>query len=270
MNLPSNRPALMGILNVTPDSFSDGGEHNTTQSAIDWGLKMIEDGADLIDVGGESTRPGADEVTIEEELRRVIPVVETLSHKGIAVSIDTMKPEVAREALDAGAFLVNDVGGLRDDRMMQLCIQRRCVVCIMHMQGVPRTMQSEPVYSDVVNEVSAFLKQKAELLLNSGIPLEGIWIDPGFGFGKTVEHNLELIRRLDEIAALGFPVLVGVSRKSFIGKVLGSEENPLPVEERREGTLAVQAVAQLKGARIIRAHDVKESRRVIDVISRVR
>lgn len=268
--LPEKRPALMGILNVTPDSFSDGGRHFGQSEAVDWGLKLFDEGADLVDVGGESTRPGAEPVPEEEELRRVIPVVRALARRGIPVSIDTMKPQVARAALSEGAFLVNDVSGLRSEEMVHVCAEAKCHVCIMHMLGEPRTMQANPVYADVVAEVSRYLECQAESAQNNGIPADRIWIDPGFGFGKTVAHNLELVRRFDELPRLGYPVLAGVSRKSFIGKVLGAEESPLPVEERLSGTLAVQAVLQMKGARVIRAHDVKESRQAIELVAMIR
>ena len=246
----------MGILNVTPDSFSDGGLHFEPTSAIQRGLQMIEEGADLIDVGGESTRPGAGSVEASLELERTIQVVETLAKRGIPVSIDTRKPLVARAALDAGAFLVNDVSGLRDPEMLELVEARKPTVCIMHMQGEPHTMQVQPAYEDVVSEVLNYLLKVAA---NLKLPQNTVWIDPGIGFGKTVEHNLTLIQHLDEFARTGYPVLVGVSRKGFIGKVLGSSTP----EDRLEGTLATQVVAQLRGARIIRAHDVKEAAKAI-------
>ncbi len=266
-NLPPSRPALMGILNVTPDSFSDGGQHFGHTDAVDWGLKMADDGADLIDVGGESTRPGAEPVPVDEEIRRVVPVVSALAKRGIAVSIDTMKPSVASAALSEGAFLVNDVSGLRSPQMMRVCAEAGCTVCIMHMLGEPRTMQANPAYGDVVAEVAGYLRDQSAAAQSSGIARERIWLDPGFGFGKTVEHNLELVRRFADMTDLGYPILVGVSRKTFLGKVLGSEAAPLPVEERLAGTLAIQAALQMKGARIIRAHDVNESRQVIDMLA---
>jgi len=259
----------MGILNVTPDSFSDGGRFDRPSDAVDCGLKMLDDGADLIDVGGESTRPGAEPVSEEDEMRRVLPVVGSLAKRGACVSIDTMKPNVARAALGEGAFLVNDVSGLRTPEMLRLVAESGCFVCIMHMLGEPRTMQANPVYTDVVAEVSAFLGRQADAAQRQGVVRDRIWIDPGFGFGKTVAHNLELARRFEELAALGLPVLVGVSRKSFIGKLLGSEEAPVPVGDRLAGTLAVQAALQMKGARVVRAHDVKESRQVIEVVASV-
>ncbi|MFI5386186.1 MAG: dihydropteroate synthase [Fimbriimonadales bacterium] len=266
--LPTNRPALMGIINVTPDSFSDGGVHFSTQAAIDAGLRMTGEGADLVDVGGESTRPGADEVPLDEELKRVIPVVEALASKGIEVSIDTMKPEVARQALAAGAVVVNDVSALSHPEMPEVVAGAGCTVCLMHMQGTPRTMQQNPVYGDVVAEVRGYLVERAQFAQSQRIRQDRIWIDPGIGFGKTVQHNLLLLKHLEVLVAAGYPVLVGVSRKSFIGRVL-TPDNPLPVEDRLEGTLAAQVVAQINGVRIIRAHDVKEARRAIDIASAI-
>lgn len=248
----------MGILNVTPDSFSDGGEHFGLEAAISRGLAMMEEGADLIDVGGESTRPGAEPVSLEEELRRTIPVVSALAKAGVPVSIDTMKPAVAKDALDAGAFMINDVSGLRNPAMLELVRREKPTVCIMHMRGEPQTMQVEPVYTDVVGEVKSYLLERA---LQTDLPKEKIWLDPGIGFGKTVEHNLTLIRNLDQLVETGYPVLIGVSRKGFIGKVLGADSP----EDRLEGTLATQVVAQLKGARVIRTHDVKAAKRAIDM-----
>lgn len=256
----------MGILNVTPDSFSDGGAHGDARSAVDAGLAMHDEGADLIDVGGESTRPGASPVSVEEELRRVVPVVEGLAGRGLVVSIDTMKAAVARRALDAGAQLVNDVKGLRGEGMFELVVTRQCGVCVMHMQGDPQTMQQVPVYGDVVSEVRGFLLAQASRLEVAGLPADRIWLDPGIGFGKSVEHNLELLRRLDAFVATGYPVLLGVSRKSFIGRLLGG----LPVEERGEGTQAVHVWAQLQGVRVLRVHDVLATARTVKMIEKLR
>lgn len=246
----------MGILNVTPDSFSDGGQHFDLEAAISRGLAMMEEGADIIDVGGESTRPGAEPVSLEEELRRTIPVVLALANAGVPVSIDTMKPVVAQEALVAGAFMINDVSGLRDSAMLELVGRKKPTVCIMHMRGEPQTMQVEPAYADVVGEVKSFLLGKAHEL---DLPKEQIWLDPGIGFGKTVDHNLTLIKSLDQLVEAGYPVLIGVSRKGFIGKILGA----VSPDDRLEGTLAAQVLAQIKGARIIRAHDVKSACRAL-------
>jgi dihydropteroate synthase len=265
--LPLDRPALMGILNVTPDSFSDGGLHLDASAAIDAGLRMMEEGADLIDVGGESTRPGAEAVDAREELRRVLPVVEALASKGVPVSIDTGKAEVAEKALAAGAMVVNDVTAFSDADMAEVCARAGCTVCLMHMKGDPRTMQQNPRYTDVVAEVASYLRERAESAEEAGVNRSNIWIDPGIGFGKTAEHNVALVKNLDQLAALDYPVLVGVSRKSFIGRILGSAEQPLLPEQRLEGTLAAQVVAQLKGAKVIRAHDVLSSRRTIAMVA---
>lgn len=266
---PNDRPALMGILNVTPDSFSDGGRYFSFEDAVRSAMRMVEEGADVIDVGGESTRPGAEPVTAEEEARRVIPVIQALIGQGISVSIDTMKPTIAGQALDAGAFLVNDVSGFRDPAMFALVVERKCSVCVMHMQGEPRTMQTNPQYDDVVADVRSYLVERGEALVREGLERDQVWIDPGIGFGKTSAHNIRLLNELNAFAETGFPVLIGVSRKSFIGKILGSETKPLPVGDRLEGTLAAQIVAQLRGAKVIRAHDVSASRRAIDMTAAI-
>ncbi|HVL40467.1 MAG TPA: dihydropteroate synthase [Fimbriimonadaceae bacterium] len=267
--LPEGRPALMGILNVTPDSFSDGGRHFRAEDAVAAARRMIEEGADLIDVGGESTRPGAAPVSADEEMVRVLPVLRELARRQIPVSIDTMKPEVAKAALAEGARVVNDVSGFRNPQMVEVVAASNCSICIMHMLGEPRTMQKEPVYADVLSEVTSYLRGQARTCEAAGIARDRIWIDPGIGFGKTVPHNLALLRGLPQLAALGYPVLVGVSRKSFIGRLLGSAEAPLPVEERLEGTLAAQVFAQLQGTRILRAHDVRASRRAMEMTRRL-
>ncbi len=259
----------MGILNVTPDSFSDGGQFLDAAKAIDRGFAMWGEGADLIDIGGESTRPGADEVSVSEELRRVLPVIQALARENIPVSIDTYKPSVAREAVQAGASVVNDVTGLRDPEMIEMLLGNKASICIMHMQGTPRTMQQKPRYKNVLVDVREYLIHAAMLAEDEGVSRARIWIDPGIGFGKSVAHNLAILRHLDSFVHTGYPVLLGVSRKSFIGKVLGSDDEPLPVEERLEGTLAIQAMAQMKGARIIRAHDIAASRWVIDMLAAV-
>jgi dihydropteroate synthase len=268
-DLPSNRPALMGILNVTPDSFTDGGLYFDTRAAIERGIGLWEEGADIVDVGGESTRPGAQEVSSDEELRRVIPVIGALREHGIPVSIDTYKPEVARRAVAEGACVVNDVTGLRDPEMIEALLESEVGVCIMHMQGTPRTMQERPRYKNVVVDVREYLIHAAMLAEDKGVRRERIWIDPGIGFGKTVAHNLALLRHLDELVRTGYPVLLGVSRKSFIGKVLGSEDAPLPAEERLIGTIALHAAAQLRGVRVLRAHDVAEARMAMDILAAI-
>jgi len=259
----------MGILNVTPDSFSDGGLHFDTRAAVQGGRQMIQDGADMLDVGGESTRPGAEPVSVEEELRRVLPVVQALAEAGVTVSIDTMKADVARHALAAGAKMVNDITALRDPKMRKACAQANCQVCLMHMNGEPKTMQANPYYDDVVEEVRQFLLEAAIRAEHDGIHRDNIWLDPGIGFGKTAEHNLLLLKHLERIVDLGYPVMVGVSRKSFLGKIGRDGASVLPPQERVSGTLAAQTLSQVKGARIVRAHDVKEARRAMDVIEAV-
>ncbi len=256
----SGMPKVMGIVNVTPDSFSDGGQWMGADAAIAHGLDLVAQGADIVDVGGESTRPGSDCVTEEEELSRVLPVIEGLRAKcDVVISVDTTKCAVARSALDAGAQIVNDVSAMRqDDGMTGLVAQTGAGVVLMHMLGTPKTMQASPVYVDVVGEVGEFLASSVDGAVAAGIPKECIVVDPGIGFGKTVEHNLELISGLDRICATGAPVLVGASRKAFIGKLLDVD-----VSERLEGTLAVSALAVAGGARIVRVHDVRENVRAV-------
>jgi len=264
---PDERVLIMGILNVTPDSFSNGGRFLSPDAAVERALAMEKEGADIIDVGGESSRPGAEPVPVEEELRRVLPVLERLRGKlRIPISIDTTKAEVAEAALRAGASIVNDISALRfDPAMAPLVAKFGAGLVLMHMLGTPKTMQQAPHYEDVVTEVRDFLAERAQYAQSQGIPREAIAVDPGIGFGKTVEHNLELLRRLPELVELGFPVLVGPSRKSFIGAILG-----LGVEERLEGTLAACAVAVVRGADILRVHDVKEVRRAADLALHLR
>jgi dihydropteroate synthase len=247
-------PRLMGVVNVTPDSFSDGGLYLDPAAAIAHGAELAAAGAAILDVGGESTRPGAEEVSVEEELRRVIPVVEALAAGGVEVSVDTSKRAVAAAALDAGATIVNDVTALRGDgEMAALCAEREATVVLMHMAGSPRTMQDEPAYGDVVEEVKAFLAERLELALTAGIAAQRVWLDPGIGFGKTAEHNLELLRRLGELHDLGRPLVIGTSRKSFIGRVDGSAAG-----ERLGGTIASTVFAAAEGADVLRVHDVAE------------
>lgn len=268
-DLPTDRAAVMGILNVTPDSFSDGGRYFNVDAAVAHGVEMWEQGADLIDVGGESTRPGAAAVSASEELKRVVPVIRALRHEGIPVSIDSYKPEVAREAVAAGASVVNDVTGLRDPEMIDVLRENDASVCIMHMQGNPQTMQERPRYRNVVVDVREYLVHAAMLAEDKGVARDRVWIDPGIGFGKTLSHNLTLLAHLDEFVRTGYPVLVGVSRKSFIGKVLGTESEPVPVEHRREGTLAVESYAIAQGVRIVRSHDVAASVRAADMLAAI-
>jgi dihydropteroate synthase len=253
---------IMGVVNVTPDSFSDGGEFLDAERAIAHGRELAAEGADLLDVGGESTRPGARAVRAEEELLRVEPVVEALAAgDGPPVSIDTSKLAVAEVALSVGATVVNDVTALRaEPELAGLCAQRGCEVVLMHMLGDPRTMQENPVYDDVVDDVKTFLSERIEFALSQGIVEERIWIDPGIGFGKTVEHNLELHRRLGELAELGRPIVFGSSRKSFIGKLTGAG-----VDQRLGGTIGSNVIAYANGARILRVHDVAPIRQALTI-----
>ncbi len=250
----------MGIINVTPDSFSGDGVVDAN-AAVAKAWRFVEDGADIVDIGGESTRPGSQPVPADEEMRRVLPVIERLRAENfpLPISVDTYKPEVAKSALQAGACIVNDIFGLRQPGMMELVAELKPIVVIMHMQGTPQTMQINPTYQDCVREIAEFLKQQVEVAMKMGLPGERIIVDPGIGFGKTVEHNLEILRRLREIKALGFPVLIGTSRKSFIGKVLGIE---VPAE-RVWGTAATVAIAIANGADIVRVHDVREMVQVV-------
>jgi dihydropteroate synthase len=261
--VPTDHPGrakLMGVVNVTPDSFSDGGLFLDPGAAIDHGRALAADGAGVLDVGGESTRPGAEAVGADEELRRVAPVVEALAGEA-AVSIDTSKRSVAEAALAAGARIVNDVTALRGDpELAGMCADRGCDVVLMHMLGTPRTMQDNPTYEDVVDDVKGFLAERIEFAVSEGIAEERITIDPGIGFGKTAEHNLELLRRLGELRDLGRPICVGTSRKSFIGKITGR-----PVDERLGGTIASCVLAYANGADMIRVHDVREVREALTV-----
>jgi len=242
----------MGVLNVTPDSFSDGGHFASHAAAVEHGLRMAGEGAALIDVGGESTRPGAGPVAVQEELRRILPVIEQLRRATACIlSVDTSKGEVMRAAAAAGAGFINDVRALREPGALEAAAASGCGLCLMHMQGEPRTMQAQPRYGDVVAEVRAFLSERVAACLGAGIDPLRLTVDPGFGFGKTLEHNLTLLRHLPELVAAGPPVLVGLSRKSTVGKLTGREAG-----ERVYGSVALAVIAALKGARIIRAHDV--------------
>jgi dihydropteroate synthase len=249
------RPVLMGVVNVTPDSFSDGGLYLEHEAAVEHGRRLVAEGAGIVDVGGESTRPGAEPVSEEEELRRVLPVVEQLAREdGARVSIDTTKLGVARAALGAGATIVNDVSAFRfDPGLAGLVAEAGADCCLMHMLGEPRTMQADPRYVDVVSEVKAFLEERLAFATAEGVAEQRIWLDPGIGFGKTVRHNLELLRRLDEIVAIGRPVVIGTSRKSFLGKLTGRPEG-----ERLPGTIATNVLAYERGATVFRVHDVRE------------
>lgn len=267
----SKRSYIMGILNVTPDSFSDGGLYYNEKKAIEHGLRLVQEGADIIDIGGESTRPGSDPVSVEEELRRTIPVIKVLSREiNIPISIDTYKAEVARRALEAGATMVNDISGLRfDPDMPKVVAEYDVPVVIMHIKGRPKDMQLNPVYEALIPEIMDYLRISMRLAIKFGVREDRIIIDPGIGFGKTFEHNLKILNNLKEFTLLEKPVAIGVSRKAFIGKILGD----LPPMERLEGTAASVAIAIYNGANIVRVHDVKEIvkvARVVDSIMRER
>ena len=264
--LDLSQPRLMGVLNITPDSFSDGGAFLSVDNAVAHARQMAEAGADIIDVGGESTRPGSAPVSAGEELQRVIPVIEALrASTDIPVSIDTQKPAVMRAAVAAGAGMINDVNALQADDAIETAARLGVPVCLMHMQGVPQNMQEMPEYEDVVTEVVSFLGARAAACEAAGIAPEQIVLDPGFGFGKTVEHNLALLRRLDSLVALGYPVLVGLSRKSLIGKVIG-----LPVDKRLYPSVALAVLAVWQGASIVRCHDVLQTRQAVQMCRAVR
>ena len=265
----SQRTAIMGILNVTPDSFSDGGMYFSRERAIEQALRMVEEGADIIDIGGESTRPGAEKVSVKEETGRVVPVIEALAKEvPVPLSIDTCKSAVAEAAISAGASLINDISGLRfDRRMAHVAVRHDVPVVIMHMRGTPKNMQDNPVYRALIPEIMDYLHEGIAIARRAGVRDDRIIIDPGIGFGKTVEHNLEIIRRLGEFTGFEKPILLGHSRKSFIGKILGG----LPAGERLEGTAAAAAIGIFNGASIIRVHDIKEMvrvARIADAISR--
>ena len=263
--LDLSRTAIMGILNVTPDSFSDGGIFLARDAAVTHALVMVEEGADIIDVGGESTRPGAQAVSVQEELDRVIPVIEAIARAvPVPISIDTSKPEVMRAAVAAGAGLINDVRALRATDALQTAAALDVPVCLMHMQGEPRSMQHHPVYTDVVVEVRDFLRERIETCVAAGISRDRIIVDPGFGFGKTAEHNLELLRRLGELRVLGAPILAGLSRKSMIGALLG-----LPVAQRLHASVALALIAVQNGATMLRVHDVRATREAIRMFEAV-
>jgi dihydropteroate synthase len=271
MTSPAAGFRLMGIVNVTPDSFSDGGHFLQAEAAIAHGLQLIDEGAQIVDVGGESTRPGAEPVGAEEELRRVRPVIEAIAAAAVTgrsvaaraqISIDTSKASVARAALEAGATLVNDVTALRgDSRMASVVAESGAECCLMHMLGEPRTMQLEPHYDDVVDDVKAFLLARLEFAVGEGIAEDRVLLDPGIGFGKTLAHNLELLRRLGELVEIGCPVVIGTSRKSFLGRLAGAPES----SQRLAGTLATNVLALERGARVFRVHDVAPAREALAV-----
>ncbi len=251
----ARRPLVMGILNVTPDSFSDGGRYQSLEFAVSRAEQMVASGVDLIDIGGESTRPGSPSVSVEDELARVMPALYALQEVGKPLSVDTCKPEVMREAIIAGADMINDINGFRAPGAIEAVVDSDCGLCVMHMQGTPQDMQAQPVYTDVVREVIDFLRERVDALAAAGVDRERICVDPGLGFGKTVEHNYALLRNTQRIAdELGLPVLIGLSRKSMIGAVTGK-----PVEERMAGSLAGALAAFAHGAKIVRVHDVAET-----------
>lgn len=264
--LPLTRPLIMGIVNVTPDSFSDGGQFSNSNQAIDHAAKLIAQGADILDIGGESTRPGSEPVSVEQELSRVMPVVQAAVHFGVPISIDTRRPEVMREAIAAGVDLLNDVNGFRDREAFDAALSSQCGLCIMHMQGQPQTMQQEPRYSDVVNEVLGFLLSQRNRFVAAGIQASRILIDPGFGFGKTLEHNVSLMHAIP-IFRKEQPTLVGVSRKSMINGLLSKRGAPvnLPPTERLSGSLAAALWAAEQGAQVLRVHDVGETAQALKV-----
>lgn len=259
--LDLSRPQVMGILNITPDSFSDGGRFIGKDAAVKQARSMLTAGAVILDIGGESTRPGAEEVSVQQELDRVLPVIEAIrSELDCVISIDTCKTQVMKEAVAAGADIINDIKALLDPGAVEVAAAAQVPVCLMHMQGQPRTMQQAPVYQDVVKEVAEFLQQRAEICIAAGIAKSQIILDPGFGFGKSLQHNYQLLSQLSEILALNYPLLVGMSRKSMIGQLV-----KVPPEERLAGSLACATIAVMKGARIIRVHDVKETVQAVAV-----
>ena len=262
-----SRVLVMGVVNVTPDSFHDGGRFLRRKDAIERGLRMANEGADIVDIGGESTRPGSRPISVQEEMDRVLPVVEGIRRQSpVNISVDTTKADVAEEAITLGAGIINDVSALRyDERMSEIAARAGTFVVLMHMQGNPETMQHTPFYTDVIEEIRSFLVERIRSAVEAGIDAERIFIDPGIGFGKTLDHNLTILTNLGRVAELGLPVVVGLSRKSFLGTILEA-----PSDERIEGTIVANTAAILNGASIIRVHDVKEGRRTADVAARLR
>jgi len=268
LNKSTHKTLIMGIVNVTPDSFSDGGLYYETKTAINHTKKLIESGADIIDIGGESTRPGAEPVSEKDEISRILPVIKKIRtiSSSILISIDTTKSNVAKSALEAGANIINDISGLtKDSSMVNVAAEFQVPIVIMHMQGNPRNMQKKPFYKDIILEISTFFKNQIELALNAGINKKNIILDPGIGFGKSVSHNFKLIKYLNKFCDYGFPILIGPSRKSFLGITLD-----LPVEDRFEGTSAVITAGILNGAKIVRVHNVKRIKRVAIIADKIR
>ena len=263
--LDLHRPHVMGIVNVTPDSFSDGGKFVSTELAVQHALQLIAEGADIIDIGGESTRPGAVPVSLDQELSRVIPVIEALSKVvTVPISIDTYKPEVMRLAITAGADMVNDVRALQESSALEIVAASNVGVCLMHMQGIPQTMQTDPHYENVIEEVKQFLVQRLHVAEQAGISKERILLDPGFGFGKRTVHNIALIQNLNQFAVIGQPLLVGLSRKSVLGAIVGGDE-----QQRLHAGLAAAVITAMKGAKILRVHDVKATVDALKVVSAI-
>lgn len=258
------RPLIMGILNITPDSFSDGGLLVTPQAALAYASQLMEEGADILDIGGESTRPGAAPVSAEEEMRRVLPLVELLADRNIPVSVDTHKPAVMHAAIQAGASMINDINALQSEGALKIIADSNVAVCLMHKQGDPQSMQQAPHYRDVVTEVLESLKSYVATALHANIPPERITIDPGFGFGKSLEHNLQLLSHLNQFKELGVPLLVGLSRKSMLGKITGRE-----VDDRLAASVAAAVLSVIKGANIVRVHDVKATKDALAVVQAV-
>lgn len=260
-----NRPHVMGIINVTPDSFSDGGQFVSINLAVEQALKLIAEGADILDVGGESTRPGAHPVSLNEELNRVIPVIEALSSVStVPISIDTYKPEVMRLAIAAGADIVNDIRALQEPDTLDIVANSKAGVCLMHMQGLPQTMQLAPQYDDVVSEVKQFLIDRMNVAISHGIAKNRILLDPGFGFGKTRAHNISLIQQLNKLIDIGQPLLVGLSRKSVLGSITGGDES-----QRLYASIAASVISAMNGAKIIRVHDVKATVDALKVVTAI-
>lgn len=263
--LPLNRPLIMGIVNVTPDSFFDGGHHASAATGIAHAHRLIEEGVDILDIGGESSRPGAQPVSVDEELRRVLPIVEALQGCNVPLSVDTCKIEVMRAAIAAGADMINDINALQGEGALDAVASSSAAVCLMHRQGTSQTMQNAPAYSDVVSDVMAFLAARIAAAQAAGIGRERLVIDPGFGFGKSMAHNVALLRQLDRFQALEVPLLAGLSRKSMLGQITG-----LDVDERLIPSIAAAVIAAMKGAKIIRVHDVKASKEALQIINAMR
>ena len=260
----------MGVLNLTPDSFYAGSRLESADEAVRRARRFAEEGAELLDIGGESTRPGSEPVSQTEELRRVLPVIERVAKLGPRISVDTSKAEVARRALDGGATVLNDVTALRGDPAMAAVARGFDSVILMHMQGTPLTMQVDPRYGDIVADLRAFFLERLTAFASAGGDTSRVWLDPGIGFGKTFEHNLEILRRLEEFHALGRPIALGVSRKGFLGRLAASGKEPAPAEERLEGSLAIACRAAAAGVAVLRVHDVAETRRALDAFAAVR